>query len=78
MAGRPGSADSPAASSSGSLSELREYREGALGEPPEAEDCAPTSGQSVISLLSTEELKGLIEEVKVLDEATRKVGLSDT
>ncbi|XP_045052472.2 pro-interleukin-16 isoform X2 [Desmodus rotundus] len=53
------------------LSELREYTEG-LGEPTEADDCTPTSGQSVISLLSLEELKQLIEEVKVLDEATLK------
>ena len=42
-----------------SLSELREYTEG-LGEPTEADDCTPTSGQSVISLLSLEELKQLI------------------
>ncbi|XP_066886137.1 pro-interleukin-16 isoform X3 [Kogia breviceps] len=56
------------------LSELREYTEG-LGEPTEADDsehCTPPSGQSVISLLSSEELKKLIEEVKVLDEATLK------
>lgn len=59
-----------------SLSELREYTEG-LGEPTEAESWdhgSPQSGQSVISLLSSEELKKLIEEVKVLDEATLKVG----
>lgn len=59
-----------------SLSELREYTEG-LGEPTEADSrdhCSPQSGQSVISLLSAEELKKLIEEVKVLDEATLKVG----
>lgn len=54
-----------------SLSELREYSEG-HGEPADADDCAPASGQSVISLLSSEELKTLIEEVKVLDEATLK------
>ncbi|XP_054445020.1 pro-interleukin-16 [Pteronotus mesoamericanus] len=53
------------------LSELREYTEG-LGEPTEATGGAPTSSQSVISLLSSEELKQLIEEVKVLDEATLK------
>lgn len=60
-----------------SLSELREYTEG-LSEPTEAESwdhCSPQSGQSVISLLSSEELKKLIEEVKVLDEATLKVGV---
>lgn len=33
------------------------------------------SGQSVISLLSPEELAKLIEEVKSLDEATLKVNL---
>lgn len=38
--------------------------------------CALQSGQSVISLLSSEELKKLLEEVKVLDEATLKVGFS--
>ncbi|XP_058398563.1 pro-interleukin-16 isoform X3 [Diceros bicornis minor] len=56
------------------LSELREYTEG-LSEPTEADDwdhCAHQSGQSVISLLSSSELKELIEEVKVLDEATLK------
>ncbi|XP_008054341.1 pro-interleukin-16 isoform X2 [Carlito syrichta] len=56
------------------LSELREYTEG-LTESKDADDrdhCAPQSGQSVISLLSSEELKKLIEEVKVLDEATLK------
>ncbi|XP_029412125.1 pro-interleukin-16 isoform X2 [Nannospalax galili] len=55
------------------LSELREYSEG-LTEPREAEDrehCSQPS-QSVISLLSSEELKKLIEEVRVLDEATLK------
>ena len=59
-----------------SLSELREYTEG-LSESTEANDCEHCTsqpGQSVISLLSTEELKKLIEEVKVLDEATLKVG----
>lgn len=59
-----------------SLSELREYTEG-LGEPTEADDGAPPSGQSVISLLSSEELEKLIEEVKVLDEPTLKVGVCD-
>lgn len=63
-----------AASPRDSLSELREYTEG-LGEPTEADDCASPSCPSVISLLSSEELKKLIEEVKVLDEATLKVGL---
>ncbi|XP_038517421.1 pro-interleukin-16 isoform X1 [Canis lupus familiaris] len=56
------------------LSELREYTEG-LGEPTEADSwdhCSPQSGQSVIKLLSSDELKKLIEEVKVLDEATLK------
>uniref|UniRef100_A0A8C5LGY8 Pro-interleukin-16 n=1 Tax=Jaculus jaculus TaxID=51337 RepID=A0A8C5LGY8_JACJA len=56
------------------LSELREYSEG-LTEPREAEDrdhCSCQPGQSVISLLSSEELKKLIEEVRVLDEATLK------
>ncbi|KAM8780212.1 pro-interleukin-16 isoform 1-T1 [Rhynchonycteris naso] len=53
------------------LSELREFTEGRT-EPTETDDCAPVSGQSVISLLSSEELKKLIEEVKVLDEATLK------
>uniref|UniRef100_A0A8D0XCH7 Pro-interleukin-16 n=2 Tax=Sus scrofa TaxID=9823 RepID=A0A8D0XCH7_PIG len=56
------------------LSELREYTEG-LSEPTEADDwdhCTLQSGQSVISLLSSEELKKLIEEVKDLDEATLK------
>ncbi|XP_051004811.1 pro-interleukin-16 isoform X2 [Acomys russatus] len=56
------------------LSELREYSEG-LTEPRETEDkdhCSSQPGQSVISLLSSEELKQLIEEVRVLDEATLK------
>ncbi|XP_069322643.1 pro-interleukin-16 isoform X2 [Eulemur rufifrons] len=56
------------------LSELREYTEG-LTEPKEADGgdhSPPQPGQSVISLLSSEELKKLIEEVKVLDEATLK------
>ncbi|XP_036699163.1 pro-interleukin-16 isoform X4 [Balaenoptera musculus] len=70
------SAEAPASDTGFSLnlSELREYTEG-LGEPTEADDpdhCTPQSGQSVISLLSSEELKKLIEEVKVLDEATLK------
>ncbi|XP_045304525.1 pro-interleukin-16 isoform X7 [Leopardus geoffroyi] len=71
------SAAEPPASDTGfslNLSELREYTEG-LGEPTEADSrdhCSPQSGQSVISLLSAEELKKLIEEVKVLDEATLK------
>ncbi|XP_045417375.1 pro-interleukin-16 isoform X2 [Lemur catta] len=56
------------------LSELREYTEG-LTEPKEADGgdpCPPQPSQSVISLLSSQELKKLIEEVKVLDEATLK------
>ncbi|XP_044518448.1 pro-interleukin-16 [Gracilinanus agilis] len=59
------------------LSELRDYTEG-LTENEEAEDGSSSpqstcgSGQSVISLLSREELKKLIEEVKALDEATLK------
>nr|XP_006990292.3 pro-interleukin-16 isoform X4 [Peromyscus maniculatus bairdii] len=56
------------------LSELREYSEG-LTNPGETEDrdhCSSQPGQSVISLLSSEELKKLIEEVRVLDEATLK------
>nr|XP_011758818.1 pro-interleukin-16 isoform X1 [Macaca nemestrina] len=56
------------------LSELREYTEG-LTEAKEDDDgdhSSHHSGQSVISLLSSEELKQLIEEVKVLDEATLK------
>nr|XP_048291222.1 pro-interleukin-16 isoform X3 [Myodes glareolus] len=56
------------------LSELREYSEG-LTEPGETEDrdhCSSQPGQSVISLLSSEELRKLIEEVRVLDEATLK------
>ncbi|KAM6181725.1 pro-interleukin-16 [Erethizon dorsatum] len=56
------------------LSELREYTEG-LAEAREAEDgdhSSSQSGQSVISLLSSEELEKLIEEVRVLDEATLK------
>ncbi|XP_055273934.1 pro-interleukin-16 isoform X3 [Moschus berezovskii] len=70
------SAEAPASDTGFSLnlSELREYTEG-LSESTEANDCdhcAPQPGQSVISLLSTEELKKLIEEVKVLDEATLK------
>lgn len=56
-----------------SLSELREYTEG-LGEPAEAEACAPAPGQAVLSLLSAEELRKFIEEVKELDAATLKVG----
>ncbi|KAM5291318.1 pro-interleukin-16-like [Glossophaga mutica] len=53
------------------LSELREFTEG-RGEPTEAQGGAPASGQSVISLLSSAELRQLIEEVRVLDEATLK------
>ncbi|KAM9183548.1 pro-interleukin-16 isoform 2-T2 [Dugong dugon] len=81
----PSSNEDPAANSSAetpasdtgfslNLSELREYTEG-LTEPKEADDwshSSPQSGQSVISLLNSEELKKLIEEVKVLDEAMLK------
>ncbi|OWK08940.1 IL16 [Cervus elaphus hippelaphus] len=61
------SAEAPASDTGFSLnlSELREYTEG-LNESTEANDCdhcTPQPGQSVISLLSTEELKKLIEEV---------------
>uniref|UniRef100_A0A2K6FI67 Pro-interleukin-16 n=1 Tax=Propithecus coquereli TaxID=379532 RepID=A0A2K6FI67_PROCO len=71
-----GSAEAPASDTGFSLnlSELREYTEG-LAEPKEADGgdpCPPQPGQSVISMLSSEELKKLIEEVKVLDEATLK------
>ncbi|XP_023375833.1 pro-interleukin-16-like isoform X2 [Pteropus vampyrus] len=63
---------SPGLFSPESLSELREYSEG-LGEPTGADDCVPpAAGQSVISLLSSKELQQLIEEVRVLDEATLK------
>lgn len=63
-----------------SLSELREYTASlADSEREEQERGSPqasgTSGQSVISLLSPEELAKLIEEVKSLDEATLKVNL---
>ncbi|XP_064932572.1 pro-interleukin-16 isoform X4 [Columba livia] len=59
------------------LSELREYTASlADSEREEQERGSPqasgTSGQSVISLLSPEELAKLIEEVKSLDEATLK------
>ncbi|KAL1774329.1 pro-interleukin-16 isoform X2 [Sigmodon hispidus] len=56
------------------LSELREYSEGLTnpGETEDREHCSSQPGQSVISLLSSEELKKLIEEVRVLDEATLK------
>nr|XP_020144681.1 pro-interleukin-16 isoform X3 [Microcebus murinus] len=68
------SAEAPASDTGFSLnlSELREFTEG-LAEPREAGggDHSPVQhGQSVISLLSSEELRKLIEEVKVLDEAT--------
>ncbi|XP_068954791.1 pro-interleukin-16 [Petaurus breviceps papuanus] len=59
------------------LSELRDYSEG-LTENDEIEEGGNSpqstcgSGQSVISLLTREELKKLIEEVKALDEATLK------
>ncbi|KYO21113.1 pro-interleukin-16 isoform E [Alligator mississippiensis] len=61
------------------LSELRDYTESLADngkEEERQEHCLPQasgmSGQSVISLLSPEELKKLIEEVKSLDEATLK------
>ncbi|XP_054997178.1 pro-interleukin-16 isoform X2 [Sorex araneus] len=56
------------------LSELRDFQEG-LARTPEAEEHAPGSpkpGQSVLTLLSTEELQTLLEEVKGLDKATLK------
>lgn len=56
------------------LSELREYTEG-RAEPKEAEEGdhgSSQSGQSVIALLSAEELEKLIDEVRVLDEVTLK------
>ena len=40
---------------------------------PQSPQASAVSGQSVISLLSPEELAKLIEEVKSLDEATLKV-----
>ncbi|KAM5291893.1 pro-interleukin-16 [Ctenodactylus gundi] len=64
----------PDAGFSLNLSELREYTEGRT-EPREAEagdSSSAQANQSVISLLSPEELEKLIEEVRVLDEATLK------
>lgn len=63
-----------------SLSELREYTVSLAGsEREEQEHGSPQAsgapGQSVISLLSPQELAKLIEEVKSLDEATLKVNL---
>uniref|UniRef100_K7FMK2 Pro-interleukin-16 n=1 Tax=Pelodiscus sinensis TaxID=13735 RepID=K7FMK2_PELSI len=62
-----------------SLSELRDYTASLTDSGKEEEKLEPcssqasgVSGQSVISLLSPEELKKLIEEVKSLDEATLK------
>uniref|UniRef100_A0A8C0G816 Interleukin 16 n=1 Tax=Chelonoidis abingdonii TaxID=106734 RepID=A0A8C0G816_CHEAB len=62
------------------LSELRDYTVSLTDtgkEEEKQEHCSSqassVSGQSVISLLSPEELKKLIEEVKSLDEATLKV-----
>lgn len=65
-----------------SLSELREYTV-SLADKGKEEDkqehgspqASGVSGQSVISLLSPEELVKLIEEVKALDEETLKVNL---
>lgn len=63
-----------------SLSELREYTVSLADSEKEEEkqehgspQASGVSGQSVISLLSPEELAKLIEEVKSLDEATLKV-----
>uniref|UniRef100_A0A8D0H8P7 Pro-interleukin-16 n=1 Tax=Sphenodon punctatus TaxID=8508 RepID=A0A8D0H8P7_SPHPU len=62
-----------------SLSELRDYTTNQSDNEREEikqEPCSPqasgVSGQSVISLLTPEELEKLIEEVKSLDEATLK------
>lgn len=65
-----------------SLSELREYTV-SLADKGKEEDkqdqgspqASGVSGQSVISLLSPEELAKLIEEVKALDEETLKVNM---
>ncbi|NXC45110.1 IL16 protein, partial [Penelope pileata] len=61
------------------LSELREYTASLADSEKEEEkqehgspQASGASGQSVISLLSPEELAKLIEEVKALDEATLK------
>ncbi|XP_067412215.1 pro-interleukin-16 [Emydura macquarii macquarii] len=61
------------------LSELRDYSVGLTDSEKEEEkqehcpsQASGVSGQSVISLLSPEELEKLIEEVKSLDEATLK------
>uniref|UniRef100_A0A8C8STQ3 Pro-interleukin-16 n=1 Tax=Pelusios castaneus TaxID=367368 RepID=A0A8C8STQ3_9SAUR len=61
------------------LSELRDYTVSLTDSEKEEEkqehcssQASGVSGQSVISLLSPEELKKLIEEVKSLDEATLK------
>ncbi|XP_030434253.1 pro-interleukin-16 isoform X2 [Gopherus evgoodei] len=61
------------------LSELRDYTVSLTDRGKEEEkqehcssQASSVSGQSVISLLSPEELKKLIEEVKSLDEATLK------
>ncbi|XP_048224841.1 pro-interleukin-16 isoform X2 [Perognathus longimembris pacificus] len=80
----PAEAAAPDTGFSLNLSELREYSEG-LAEPVDARNGAPSvsqpedgaccttqPSQSVISLLSAEELKQLMEEVSVLDEATLK------
>ncbi|XP_075414182.1 pro-interleukin-16 isoform X2 [Tenrec ecaudatus] len=73
-ASSPAAPPAPDTGFSLNLSELREYTEG-LAEPREVDDRnhnPPPPGQSVLALLSAEELKELIEEVKVLDEATLK------
>ncbi|XP_049639203.1 pro-interleukin-16 isoform X2 [Suncus etruscus] len=54
------------------LLELWDSQEGLAG-PTEAEECTPCSlkpGQSRLSLLSPEELRTMMEEVKTLDKAT--------
>ncbi|XP_060035581.1 pro-interleukin-16 isoform X5 [Erinaceus europaeus] len=70
---RPPESLSPDSGFSLSLSELREISGGC--PEPQAKDRTPRSPspvQSVVSLLSPEELEKLIEEVKVLDGATLK------
>lgn len=55
-----------------SLADSEKEEEKEEGSSPHA---STVPGQSVISLLSPEELSKLIEEVKSLDEATLKVNL---
>ncbi|XP_069867608.1 pro-interleukin-16 [Dipodomys merriami] len=72
----PANAAAPDTSFSLNLSELRGYTEGLAG--PEEARCASQRsqrsqpGQSVIALLSPEELRQLKEEVSALDEASLK------